>query len=394
MRRISYTPYVMLAIALFFLLSLPSSLTRSARHMAVATLSPSWRAVHAIKQGAMYLCTLPTVRSGSDEEMKKQIEEIYRENQTLHGQVESMRQWLLCEDRIEEQLIRLKQLGIKAEEDPSWRDYYTKRSEQIARLLELQSQALSAKVIFREPALWSSFVWVNIGEKHNKLLGKMVVAKNSPVVVGNSLVGIVEEVRGSQSKVRLITDASLVPAVRAYRGQQQNTYLWQQLESVLYQLEERKDLFDSLEEKQYFLAFVNKLKVKMEHVGIDRYLAKGELYGNSMPLWRARRSTLHGVGFNYDWADSEGPARDLRSGKPLTNLNSLESLSILQEGDLLVTSGLDGIFPPGLHVATVSKVENLKEGSCSYDIEAHMTAGDLNELTTVYVLPPLDFELP
>ena len=45
------------------------------------------------------------------------------------------------------------------------------------------------------------------------------------------------------------------------------------------------------------------------------YLAKGELYGSSKPLWRTQRHQLKGTGFNYDFADGEGPARDLQTGK-------------------------------------------------------------------------------
>jgi cell shape-determining protein MreC len=56
----------------------------------------------------------------------------------------------------------------------------------------------------------------------------------------------------------------------------------------------------------------------------------------------------------------------------------------------LLTTGFDGVFPPGFCVATVSKVEQLKEGASSYEIEAVSTAQALDELTHVFVLPPVN----
>ena len=101
------------------------------------------------------------------------------------------------------------------------------------------------------------------------------------------------------------------------------------------------------------------------------YLAKGELAGAG--------TLLRGNGFNCDFADSLGPSRDLRSP------------DLLLPHDLLITSGLDGIFPPGLDVAWISRVEPLHEGSISYELDARPMAPQLNHLETVFVLPPLRY---
>jgi cell shape-determining protein MreC len=61
-------------------------------------------------------------------------------------------------------------------------------------------------------------------------------------------------------------------------------------------------------------------------------------------------------------------------------------------GDLLVTTGMDGIFPAGFWVATVTNVGLLREGACAYEIEAKATAGNLDDLTHVTVLPPVHSE--
>jgi hypothetical protein len=154
-------------------------------------------------------------------------------------------------------------------------------------------------------------------------------------------------------------------------------------------LESRKDIFGSMEEQEAFLSFFGRIKKKISSESQDRYLAKGELQGSSAPLWRSRTALLKGLGFNYDRADDEGFARDLRSGSQLGNLSSKDSLVILKEGDLLVTTGFDGVFPAGISVAIVKKVESLKEGSPAYEIKAEATAGNMNDLSMVIVLPPL-----
>ena len=101
------------------------------------------------------------------------------------------------------------------------------------------------------------------------------------------------------------------------------------------------------------------------------------MLGSSAPYQRSLSSKLKGIGFNCDVKDVEVPARDLRDG------------AVLQVGDLLVTSGLDGVFPPGLQVARVSTVSPLKEGAYAYELEAEPTAGNIHDLTGVSVLPPL-----
>ena len=86
----------------------------------------------------------------------------------------------------------------------------------------------------------------------------------------------------------------------------------------------------------------------------------------------------------------EGPARDLRSGDPYDVARKGETLALLKPGDLLITTGLDGVFPPGFRVAVVSQVQTLKEGASSYELEAISTAGNLDELTHVFVLTPTE----
>ena len=99
---------------------------------------------------------------------------------------------------------------------------------------------------------------------------------------------------------------------------------------------------------------------------------------------------MKGIGFNYEYADKEGPKRDLQTGGMESSL--LPKTPILQEGDLLVTTGMDGLFPAGLHVATVPKVTSLEEGAYCYTIEARATADRLEDLEVVFVMPPVNFD--
>ncbi len=313
MRRISYRSYVLLGISLFLLMSLPMRFTERMRTSMVRLLSPAWHGFHA-----------------PSKELIAEIDQLKLENHTLRAQVESIREWLLFEDRLEEQLERFKTLAMRTEGDLFWKEFFRRRCEHLSQFLDKQFQSLPAKVVFREPSSWSSCLWISVGEQDNEALGRTIVAKNSPVLVGTALVGLVEHVDVSRARVRLITDSRLVPAVRAVRG--------------------------------------------------DRYLAKGELRGSNQPLWRSRGQMLKGVGFNYDYSDEEGPARDLRSSG---------AEAILKVGDLLVTSGLDGIFPPDFPIATVTKVGQLREGASAYELEAKALCSDLDELTYVFVLPPL-----
>ncbi len=189
----------------------------------------------------------------------------------------------------------------------------------------LPSRAIPARVVFRSPASWSSSLWIDVGID----IGQTQVLPNSPVVVGNALVGVIDHIAGRRARVRLITDSGLHPSVRASRD--------------------------------------------------GALLAKGELSGSSHPLWRSRGALLEGTGFNYDFSDSAGPARDLRT----------TDQPILQPGDLLITTGMDGLFPAGLEVARVATVAPLREGAYFYNLTATPVAPNLDELTHLFVLPPI-----
>jgi cell shape-determining protein MreC len=314
----------------------------------------------------------------------EELEQLKQENLMLRSQIEHVREYLLFEDRIAQQIERMKSLTAKSLQEPKLKEWVLRKNQELCAHLDLFMQAVPAQVVFREPCSWSSSVWINVGEKQNRALGKQVVAKNSPVLVGATIVGVIEYVGDSSSRVRLVTDSRLTSAVRAVRGGEQNRYLLEHLDPLLFALEVREDL-------KGLASQLAQVRQMLDPEAKENYLAKGELSGASRPLWRTRGQVLRGIGFNYDFADQEGPARDLRSGFPYEKGRAQEATSLLKLGDLLVTTGLDGVFPAGFRVAIVSKVQRLKEGASSYEIEAVSTAGNLDELNEVFVLPPLNF---
>lgn len=255
------------------------------------------------------------------------------------------------------------------------------------------NEPLIGKVIFRQASSWNNSLWIDLGEDDNPDEGPKKISKNSPVLSGDSVVGVVDYVGKKTSLVRLITDSSLIPSVRIARSETHN-YSLQYAISLLKELtESRKDTFEKEEEKAAFLFLLNKISEKFPKTDIQ-FLAKGELQGLKEPIFRGQNLLLKGVGFNYDFQDEHGPARDLRTGLHLAQREERvceQNVALLKVGDLLVTSGLDGIFPEGLKVATIQEIFPLKEGAFSYELLAKPEAEDLNDLTLVFVLPPQGF---
>lgn len=244
-----------------------------------------------------------------------------------------------------------------------------------------QEKAVLASVIYRDPMSWSSSIWINVGERTNKELGFEIVAKNSPVLSGKSVVGAIDYVAENQSRVRLITDSGLNPSVRALRGRIQNQVLIEHIEALIGGINSRLEQIFAKEQSVTFLKNLCFLKEKLLEEQKDCYLAKGILKGSGAPLWRSPYQLLKGIGFNYDFADEYGPSCNLASQMPL-----------LKEGDLLVTTGMDGVFPPLLRVANVIKVYPLKEGAYTYTIEAVPAVPNLNAIRYVSVIPPINFK--
>lgn len=236
-----------------------------------------------------------------------------------------------------------------------------------------------AQIIYRSPTQWSSFFWVNVGSDNNYL--REVIKYNSPVLYQNHLIGVVDFVGKKQSRVKLITNSSLTLSVRAIRGKAQYSHLLDHVQSLLnYQYVHNDPILkDHLEH----------LKTQILSSPDGQYLAKGEVYGLSQPLWRSNGRILIGRGFNCNIADDLSLARDLATGKLIDGKG--EPTAIIAVDDMLVTTGFDGIFPPHLVVGKVIEVEPVKEGAYYASIKAAPLIANLDTIGHVEIILPLDF---
>jgi rod shape-determining protein MreC len=359
------------------LMSIPVRPAEKIRGAAMATLAPIWTALQNTQTlGTSFFRSSTTSENSSAEQ--KDLHQVEIENQILKNEIQKMQQFFEHELRIIAQLS-------------SSHDHYEHQTELLS-IIQKEILSIPAQVIYRSPTSWSSSIWVNVGEKDNEKVGKKIIEKNSPVVIGKNVVGVVDYVGGSQTRVRLITDSGLTPSVRVSRGSHQDRQLKDQIQVLQSTLVTRPHLFSSTQQKNDLMDELDNLKKTLNTSGENWLLAKGELQGTSSPLWRTHSQTLKGIGFNYDYSDSEGPARDLRSGNPIPANESIPTMPIIQEGDTLITTGYDGVFPYGLAVAEVTKIHLLKEGDYYYELESVPTAGNLNELELVYILPPVGYD--
>ncbi|PCI92680.1 hypothetical protein COB11_06840 [Candidatus Aerophobetes bacterium] len=369
--------YGVIILAMFFVLFLPKSFTRKVREKTASGLSPFHQGITFLRAGFL---SKASGHSSSYKVREEDLDKLKVRNQLLTGQLEAVKEYLLSDERLDHQINRYKELSKNKN---LTKKFLERREKEYFDRLTLMARQVPAKIVYRDPAFWSTAVWINVGKKQNKALGEDIITIDSPVVVGDNIVGVIDYVGESQSKVSLITDASLTTSVRIVRGSIQNKRLLDELSVLQEKLKFTSDIFFSKEEQKNTLSILEDLKENIKESIQERYLAKGELKGSSRPLWRSRKEELNGVGFNYDFEDVEGPARDLRTGE---SLDGKSKEILIKEGDLLVTSGMDGIFPAGFHAGIVTKVDPLEEGAISYSLEAKATCGDLNEITSVYVL--------
>lgn len=372
MIRKSYRAHLLIFAVLMLLMSIPVAISTNIRGAVVSYLASFW-----------------TVLAPSSESMHSvALQQQQLENQLLKNEILRLKELFRHEKKLNSQLNLLANhplMGTPLNEEELKEHHHFLRKQ-----FQLNFKAISAKVIYRSPSSWCSSLWINVGSEDNENVKRPIVAKNSPVLIGNSVIGVVDYVGKNQCRVKLITDSGLTPSVRVARGGMQQAMYLNFFHSAL-------DYFEGNHEavsKALTTAEVKSLKKILESLAPppSHYLAKGEIHGSSQPIWRSRGSLLKGIGFNYDFEDAYGPARDLRKGTPIGSQASKEnSIPLLQVNDLLITTGMDGVFPEGLQVATVTKIEVLKEGDYYYELEAYPTAGNLNELQFVSVISPVGY---
>ena len=333
--------YLLILVALLMLLSASRQTTERVRGLTASFMAPTWESLTSLRfflQAPFSYFSeehYPT-KHGKTLTSHEEISRLQLENRMLRNELNELQEIL------QKERMTGMQISEKDAETPILLEKHRKELQQLSRM---QLEAIPARIIFRSRLSWNSSLWINVGESQNQLLGRTAVAKNSPVVVGTSIVGVVDYVGQNQSRVRLITDSGLTPAVRAVRGALQNRPIVQQMDALMERDVQAPGSFSSNEDKVFIAKLVNYKEILSKNKE-SWYLAKGELHGSSKPLWRKQSQGLRGIGFNYDFPDDEGPARELRTGKPVDESKKLPTMPILKVNDVLITNGMDGVFHP------------------------------------------------
>ncbi len=250
-------------------------------------------------------------------------------------------------------------------------DFFSLELENTKRQdLSYCNRCIPAKVIFRDPFSWGSSLWIDVGKQN---LSSSVLKKNSPVIIGQFLLGIVDYVGQRQSRVKLITDVGLTPSVCVATENLQDIILRNSLKIVLEQLKRNSQARLFSQEISQMTSFLSNLEKTFFYKNKKYNLFRGILCGTGSPLWKKHKNLLKGQGFCYQ-----------------ENIQD-EDVYIIKENDILVTTGMDGIFPPGLLVAKVTNVLEKKEGFYSYNLEAMPLVDNFNDISNVLVLPPIGF---
>lgn len=370
--------YLLIFVTLLIMMSVSRHTSETMRGGSVAFLAPFWEKLLALKHFISHPTQPSPFSTFSPEE---ETQHLQLENQLLSTEISYLTQLLNEQVLFSTQLTPLDAASIEKSD-------YQQSIEKMLKQLKWRLKGIPARVIFRSFDTWNSSLWINVGRASNQNALFPIVSKNSPVVVGRAIVGIIDYVGEHQSRVRLITDHRLTPSVRAARGGEQDLLISEYSEGLLLLLNRKKNFPLPINDRQHLLELLQKLKQNLNPYKKSWYLAKGELLGSPSASRRGQEIYLKGTGFNYDFADEEGTGRDLRTGKPLQQTQE-PSISILKLQDILVTTGMDGIFPPGFQIATVSKIDLLKEGDYFYHLEAKPIADPLEELSLVFVLPPV-----
>ncbi len=379
--------YLLLVFIFLALMSLPAGPVNALRQGVVSLFTPLWNKVASIKKNLSEYSFQKDNTSFSAH--NEELLQMTLENSLLKNEIVHLKNGIQQELRLLNQLTTIAEGNNKA--DDTAHLLKTRHRMELQNILSLQLKAIPARVIFRSPTIWSSSLWIDVGALTNESLQAEVIVKNSPVLIGTCVVGVIDYVGKEQSRVRLITDSGLNPSVRVLRTASEAPLIVEKIYNLIHLLEKQKNILANAKESDKLIRLLEKTALNLSSDSSGTYLAKGVLHGDSKPLWRTKRHALKGTCFNYDFADGEGPARSLHTNHSLSTSQDKRTTPIIKTGDLLVTTGMDGVFPPDLLVAQVTEVFPLKEGDYYYEISALPTAGNLDELSLLFVIPPMKY---
>lgn len=230
-------------------------------------------------------------------------------------------------------------------------------------------------ILYRPSTPGSCIVWI-------KTLNP--VQKGSAVIIGDCVVGFIDVVHGLCARLRLVTDTRSKVAVEIKKASALHKEGIGDVSASMKALSMDVSYWQFLAEHGLFqdssraLEIQKLLKDLQKELYSDRALESTSLQGllrGSPNFWRYGQNHLVAEGFYRQIEISE------TSFKP--NSNPIEP------GDLLVTSGLDGRYPPGLRVGYVSGVRAQDPANTLFEVEASSALADFSKEKWVWVLPPM-----
>ncbi len=239
----------------------------------------------------------------------------------------------------------------------------------------LKQNFLTARPVYWDLKGGGHFLWIDVGENANRKAKKRIIEKNSPVLSGRFGVGVVDEVGKTVSRIRLLTDPLVHPSVQATRGQLASALLLDHIDALL---ATRESLFlesgtaFTKERRELFKECLLDLKASLTPKAKSWYFARGILQGRQGGN-NLKKPLVSGLGFTSP---------------------SSESDEAIQKGDLLVTTGLDGVFPAGIIMAEVERVFPIQEGDPTFEFEAKLFIDKWDASYPLFILPPLAGEIP
>ena len=355
--------YIGLFIFLYFWSLLSKQTAEQIRLVYVASIAPSWS---FFSSWGRFFCSKNHLLHPKDMQKNEQrLSQLELENTLLKNELEKLANYFVSEQNVLSQVELVKKCQKIDSLDPQLAAKLERKLQHVVSKITSELIAMPAQVIYRDPACWGTTVWINVGEEDNQVLGYTVIAKNSPVVIGSNLVGVIDFVGKKQSKVRLITDPAISPSVCVSRGAFNDFDTEKALNLLIEKLKN--------EEKSETITVLQKLKEKYATYKTLSFHAKGQLQGSGSNFCRSLHSSLKGIGFNLDFPEGD-----------FTSLNS----PIIKKGDLLVTTGLDGVFPKDLTIGIVCKVNPPKSGGFVYNVEILPHVDVTKDLQYLYVLAP------
>lgn len=339
MRRKNFLSYFSLIVFLFAVINIPEVVSSAMRNTTISFFQSPVRVLAFI---------IPKRKRSVSLEKYQRVNE---ENLLLKKQIDEVKEFIKSDGELEELLA---QLQGEEQHLPGTVD-----RQEILESIKQKINSTRAKVIFREPKTWGNFFWINKGDNFNKKIGYQLIAKNSPVIVDRSLVGVIEEVKKTRSKVRLITDPSLVISAVTCRGKDQSKEILKRIDHLLAIIETDHFLTNSLKE------YSKEIKTTL-----NEFVARGEVAGAIKPQWNMQDILLVGTGFH-----------------PIEN-NYKHEKSLFYVGDLIQTSGFDGAFPEGINIGTIKRIKPISEGGYFYELEISPSITNIHSLNYVTILKP------